>query len=202
MAAEVTDELKVIYKGYSSSSGTLYVSVEDPVTGDTTQYECSTNAIITIGGEALNINKIKAGEYVTLGLAGDIVVEITSLTKTETIRDAKLASINPSGSIIISHEDEKYDGLAFELTENTRITKEELNIILDAGKYAPSAMNQQSSLMVVVDSDDIYQELCDLTEKYFPTRKPYFYGARDIIIVFGDSNCKCPIEDGTLVLQN
>ena len=86
--------------------------------------------------------------------------------------------------------------------KNTRITKEELNIILDAGKYAPSAMNQQSSLMVVVESDDIYQEICDLTEKYFPTRKPYFYGARDIIIVFGDSNCKCPIEDGTLVLQN
>lgn len=86
--------------------------------------------------------------------------------------------------------------------KDQRITKEELNIILDAGKYAPSALNQQSSLMVVLESDEIYQEICELTEKYFPNRKPYFYGARDIVIVFGDSNCKCPIEDGSLVLQN
>lgn len=86
--------------------------------------------------------------------------------------------------------------------KNERIKKEELNAILEAGKYAPSALNQQSSLMVVVESEDIYQEICELTEKYFPTRKPFFYGSRDIIIVFGDSNCKCPIEDGSLVLQN
>ena len=84
----------------------------------------------------------------------------------------------------------------------SKITKEELNTILEAGKYAPSALNQQSSLMVVVESEDIYQEICELTEKYFPTRKPFFYGSRDVIIVFGDSNCKCPIEDGSLVLQN
>jgi len=83
-----------------------------------------------------------------------------------------------------------------------RISKEELNIILEAGKYAPSAMNQQSSLMVVVESEEIYEQLCMLTEKYFPNRKPYFYNCKDIIIVFGDSNCKCPIEDGSLVLQN
>lgn len=86
--------------------------------------------------------------------------------------------------------------------KDQRISKEELNIILDAGKYAPSAMNQQSSLMVVIDNQEIYNELCELTKKYFPNRKPYFYNAKDIIIVFGDSNCKCPIEDGSLVLQN
>jgi len=124
LAAEVTDTLDVIYKGFSSTGGTLFVSAEDPVTGDTTQYECSPNAIITIGGEALNINKIKAGEYVKLGLAGETVVEITSLTKTITIRDAKLASINPNGSIVISHEDEQYDGMEFALTNKTRITKD------------------------------------------------------------------------------
>lgn len=86
--------------------------------------------------------------------------------------------------------------------KDERITKEELNIILESGTYAPSAMNQQSSLMVVVNDENIYNELCLLTEKYFPTRKPYFYGSKDIIIVFGDSNCKCPIEDGSLLLQN
>ena len=86
--------------------------------------------------------------------------------------------------------------------KNQRITKEELNTILETGKYAPSALNQQSSLMVVLENEVIYKEICDLTDKYFPSRKPYFYNAKDIIIVFGDSNCKCPIEDGSLVLQN
>lgn len=86
--------------------------------------------------------------------------------------------------------------------KDKRISQEELNIILDAATYAPSALNQQSSLMVVIKNEEIYNELCVLTEKYFPTRKPYFYGSKDIIIVFGDSNCKCPIEDGSLVLQN
>ncbi len=86
--------------------------------------------------------------------------------------------------------------------KDKRILQEELNIILDAATYAPSALNQQSSLMVVIKNEEIYNELCVLTEKYFPTRKPYFYGSKDIIIVFGDSNCKCPIEDGSLVLQN
>lgn len=86
--------------------------------------------------------------------------------------------------------------------KDQRIKQEELNIILDAGKYAPSALNQQSSLIVVVNDKEIYKELCLLTDKYFPNRKPYFYNAKDIVIVFGDSNCKCPIEDGSLVLQN
>ena len=86
--------------------------------------------------------------------------------------------------------------------KNQKITKEELNIILKSGTYAPSAMNQQSSLIVYLENEDFYKEICALTDKYFPSRKPYFYGAKDIIIVFGNSNCKCPIEDGSLVLQN
>lgn len=86
--------------------------------------------------------------------------------------------------------------------KDQKISKDELNLILEAGTYAPSAMNQQSSIMVVLDDEEIYKEICLLTDKYFPSRKPYFYNSKDIIIVFGDRNCKCPIEDGSLVLQN
>lgn len=86
--------------------------------------------------------------------------------------------------------------------KNKRIEEKELKLILEAGTYAPSALNQQSSLMVVINDDNIYQEICNITDKYYPNKKPYFYGARDIIIVFGDNNCKCPIEDGALLMQN
>ncbi|MBO5506068.1 MAG: S-layer homology domain-containing protein, partial [Clostridia bacterium] len=124
VATEVTDTLAVIYKGYSSSGGTLTVSAEDPVTGDTAQYECSPNAIITIGGEVLNINKVKAAEYVTLGFAGDVVIEITSLSKTQTIRNAKLTGISPEGKITISHEDKEYDGMTYAFSRDVNFTKD------------------------------------------------------------------------------
>lgn len=124
LAMEVTDTLKGIYKGYTSTSGTLYVSVEDPVTGETEQYICSSNAAVNIGGTALNINKIKAGEYITIGLAGDTVVEITSMDKTETIKDAILTSVGRAGSIVISHKDEEYDGKELVLGSDARIIKD------------------------------------------------------------------------------
>lgn len=82
------------------------------------------------------------------------------------------------------------------------ITDEELNVILECGKCAPSAMNKQSSLFVVVKSEDILQEIFKLTDKYFSFKKPYFYGAKTIVIVFGDSDCHMAIEDGSLALEN
>ncbi len=124
LAADITGTKKVIYKGYASTEGKLQLTAEDPVTHETTQYECSPNAIITIGGETLNINRIKAGEYIELGLAGNTVVEITSVTKTENIKDATLASIDPKGSIKISHEDKAFDGMEFALTSDTVIVKD------------------------------------------------------------------------------
>lgn len=86
--------------------------------------------------------------------------------------------------------------------KNERIKEVELNQILEAGIYAPSALNQQSSIIVAIRNDDIYNQLCELTEKYFPNRKPYFYGCKDIVIVFADDKALCPIENGSLVLEN
>lgn len=124
LATEITSTEKVIYKGYSSSEGNIKLSLEDPATAETIQYACSPNAIITIGGETLNLPNIKAGEYVELGLAGDVVVEITSLTKSETIKDATLAAIDPKGFVTISHKDDAYNGKEFKITNLTRIEKD------------------------------------------------------------------------------
>lgn len=121
---EITDTLKVIYKGYASDNGVLSINTEDPVTGESIQYECSANAKIEIAGAEVNINKVKSGEYVTISLAGNVVVEITSLEKSETIRNATLASINSNGSIVISHEDEMYNGKEFTLSRDVKIMKD------------------------------------------------------------------------------
>ncbi|MBR5808560.1 MAG: S-layer homology domain-containing protein, partial [Clostridia bacterium] len=124
LATEITEVINVIYKGYASKEGKLQISVEDPLTLESLQFECSPNAIITIGGEVLNIAKVKAGEYLELALAGDVVIEMTSLAKTETIKDATLAAIDPKGSITISHNDEKYNGIKVTLAPKSRIEKD------------------------------------------------------------------------------
>lgn len=124
LATEITETKKAIYKGYASAEGNLQISVEDPETGEATQYKCSSNAIITIGGDALNITAVKSGEYVEIGLAGDVVVEMTSVAKTEQIKDASIATIDPKGSITISHKDEKYNGKKLTVNSKTRIEKD------------------------------------------------------------------------------
>lgn len=124
LASDVTSRKKVIYKGYISNEGKLQVTAEDSVTHETTLYECSANAIIKSEDKYVDINKIKSGEYVELGFAGDIIIEITAAPKSETIKDATLASVDPRGIIKISHEDEAYDGLEFEITKDTVIVKD------------------------------------------------------------------------------
>lgn len=74
--------------------------------------------------------------------------------------------------------------------QDKHILDEELNLILEAGTYAPSALNQQSSLIVVLKDKKIYQEICELTDKYFPNRKPYFYGLLYLVIVIVNAQSK------------
>lgn len=124
LETEITESADTIYKGFTSVSGTLKVTGEDPITGETTQYRCSPNAVITVDGKLTDINKVKAGAYVTLGIAGETVIEITTMEKTKTIKDAVLTTVDPKGRIVISHEDKEYDGTMFDLGKNTRITKD------------------------------------------------------------------------------
>lgn len=123
ISAEVDETKAVIFKNFSSSGGKLMISATDAMTGTTTAYECSANVIVTIDGEVKDINKLTGGEYVTLGLAGGTVVEVTSMQKSETIKDATLEQINPMGSITISHKDSNYDGKTYVLSGDAKVIK-------------------------------------------------------------------------------
>ncbi|MBQ7985791.1 MAG: S-layer homology domain-containing protein, partial [Clostridia bacterium] len=124
LATAITGTTKAIYKGYSSNEGKVQVSVEDPATGETSQYECSSDIEIKVGNDEVNIAKVKAGEYVELSFAGDVVVEIATITKTESVSDATLTAIDPKGVITISHKDEKYNGMEIALGSKVRIEKD------------------------------------------------------------------------------
>lgn len=87
-----------------------------------------------------------------------------------------------------------------------QISNEELETILDAAQYAPTGMNKQSPVMVVVqDKETIDQldrmnaEIMNLTD--MPDYRP-FYGAPTLVIVFGNPIIHTWLEDATLVAGN
>ena len=61
-----------------------------------------------------------------------------------------------------------------------QITKEELEAVLRAGTFAPSAMNRQSAKIVVVQDA----------------------ATRAQLVVLADANARCGVQDGSLVMGN
>ena len=83
-----------------------------------------------------------------------------------------------------------------------QIRDDELNAILEAGMYAPSAANQQSATMVVVQQPALRAKLTKMNAAVIGKEMDPYYGAPTIILVFGDKTKAAPIEDASLVLGN
>lgn len=82
------------------------------------------------------------------------------------------------------------------------VPQEVLDEILEAGKYAPSGMNKQSAVMVVVDDNDRISSLSMMNAAVMGATTDPFYGAGTIIVVFADSTVLTYMEDGALVMGN
>lgn len=85
-----------------------------------------------------------------------------------------------------------------------QITQEELDIVLTAGTYAPTALNLQSPLIVAVQDKETRDLISRLNGSVFPMEKPGdpFYGAPTVVIVFADSTFKNGVKDASLVMGN
>lgn len=96
-----------------------------------------------------------------------------------------------------------------------QITDDELWIILTAGQYAPSAMNEQSWHIVAVQSPEAMKKLCAAFQSvYLHSGSPNFeaaakagdfnpfYNAPTYIMVFGDEKAIAPTHDGSLAIEN
>lgn len=99
--------------------------------------------------------------------------------------------------------------------EQNQIKDEELLTILEAGKYAPSAMNQQPWHFTVVQNKEILQKINEACRaafiksgnKNFEERAKaenfsIFYNAPTFIIVSGDEKAIAPQNDCSLALGN
>lgn len=83
-----------------------------------------------------------------------------------------------------------------------QIKDEELNVVLEAGKYAPSAMNQQSQLFIVIQNKEMRDKISKMNAAVMGTNSDPYYGAPTIILVLADKSKAAPIEDAALALGN
>ncbi len=123
VAANSIDESKsVIFKAYTSSSGVLIITVVDPASDAVQSYTISNSASISADGKAVNINSLKEGDYITIGLSGDVVVSVDAMKKSTKI-DAVIEKLGTLGTITISSENAEFNGITLSLSQNAAIYK-------------------------------------------------------------------------------
>jgi len=83
-----------------------------------------------------------------------------------------------------------------------QIKDEELNAVLEAGKYTPSGANQQSALFVVVQNKETLAELSKMNAGVAGMKADPYYGAPTVICVLADKSKVTPVEDASLALGN
>lgn len=84
-----------------------------------------------------------------------------------------------------------------------QITDEELNLVLEAGTYAPTGANKQDPIIVAVQDPKTVAKLDELNDKVLggTGRHPY-YGAPTIIVVLAPTDWQVAVEDGCVVMGN
>ena len=83
-----------------------------------------------------------------------------------------------------------------------QITDAELEAVLEAGVWAPTAMNRQSPIIVVVQDEETRALLSSMNAAIMGTGQDPMYGAPTILVVLADANNRCAVQDGSLVLGN
>lgn len=83
-----------------------------------------------------------------------------------------------------------------------QITEAELDAVLEAGTYAPTAMGWQSPLMVAVTNKDDVAALSRMNAAVMGRDGDPFYGASTVIVVLADGDKPSGVQDATLVMSN
>ena len=84
-----------------------------------------------------------------------------------------------------------------------QITDAELDAVLEAGTYAPTARGQQSPIIVAVQNPAVVEQLRKMNAAVLgtPEADP-FYGAPAVLVVLADKSVPTYLYDGSLVMGN
>ncbi len=86
---------------------------------------------------------------------------------------------------------------------NKKISREDLDLILKAGIYAPSGMNKQSWQFTVIQNQEKIQELAKATRETLNRDVGYnFYGPDTIILLSNEKDNTNGLADCSCALQN
>lgn len=83
-----------------------------------------------------------------------------------------------------------------------QIRPEELQAVLEAGTWAPTAMNRQSPVIVAVQDKATRDRLSQMNAAVLGHDGDPFYGAPAVLVVLADHTIPTWVEDGSLVLGN
>lgn len=123
VTAEPDEVINATFKGYSTAKGAIKITVADPISGQTKNYDCSPNAKITIDGIEKTVDKIKDNSYLTIGILDGSVISIESMQSSEEIDNAIITDIDLIGTITISHKNDTYDGLTLPISGDVKVYK-------------------------------------------------------------------------------
>ena len=83
-----------------------------------------------------------------------------------------------------------------------QITDGELDMILEAGTYAPTGMGAQSPVIVAVQDKETRDYLAALNAKVMKSDADPFYGAPTVLVVLADAERRTCRDDGNMVIAN
>ncbi len=86
--------------------------------------------------------------------------------------------------------------------KDKQIKREDLDLILKAGTYAPNGRGVQSPIILVLQDKNKIQKLAKLNASIMGVDVDPFYNAPTVLIVLADKRVGTYVEDGSLVMGN
>ena len=83
-----------------------------------------------------------------------------------------------------------------------QVEAEALDLILEAGTYAPTGMNRQAPVIVAVQDKETRDKIAKMNATVMGSENDPFYGAPCVIVVFADRTRHTYLEDGALAMGN
>ena len=83
-----------------------------------------------------------------------------------------------------------------------QISREELDIVLQAGISAPTGKNRQSPILIAVQNKEVRDLLSRMNAQVLGADVDPFYGAPTVVVVLAEANSPHAVPDGSLVLGN
>ena len=86
--------------------------------------------------------------------------------------------------------------------QQRQVDAEALELILEAGTYAPTGRNAQAPVIVVVQDKETRDKISKMNAAVHGSASDPFFGAPTVLVVLADPSVRTYVHDGALVMGN